>query len=355
MMAIVVLHSISSFGVVSNESQLSIAALTPVKFGTIAFFIISGFLLGERVDKTNPVEYFMRRVRRIFLPWAAWFLAASAVFMVAMDRRRFGSLNPPELLKMACASAWAVLINSPFWFVPNLLFCIAVLLMFRKFLYRPILGAILLAANLVYVINIYTLWFTPQHTQAMFGFVFYLWLGSYAAHEFERLSRFLARIPTSAFVLLAVLSGIGAYLESALLLAIKNPDPSNTLRFSNQIFSVCMVLMIYKIGRTTWPRFIDVRRHTFGLYLCHPIALTFIAYPLKHGHLRISKSIYAADAEGILLWIAVSSLTYASSLAVTMWLARTPSLHWTIGLAHQGTAPRLAANTLDSKPAFQSA
>src|ERR1700722_7360052 len=67
MLSVIVVHSWYVFG--SANSGLDIALVTPFKFATIGFFLISGFLLGERVDRRNPVEYFLRRFRRVFVPW----------------------------------------------------------------------------------------------------------------------------------------------------------------------------------------------------------------------------------------------------------------------------------------------
>lgn len=334
MLAIVLLHCLSAFGMINPQSHLIIALVTPLKFGTIGFFLISGFLLGERVDRRNPVEYFMRRFNRLFVPWALWFAVACAVLMAGVAASHHGGAlsNTSEYFQLARDSAWTMLINSSLWFVPNLLICIAILLVFRRYLYHPMLGAALLAINLVYVVNIYTLWFSSKHSEAMFGFVFYLWLGSYAAHKLEAIRTFLARIHAGVLVTLTLLTGSAAFLESQWLAVLKNPEPSNTLRMTNQIFSICVVLMIFKIRRATWPSFIDVRRHTFGLYLSHPVVLMLVMHALRQMPLRTSTSQYTADVQGILAWLGASLVTYASCLGVTMWLESRPSLEWMVGL-----------------------
>jgi surface polysaccharide O-acyltransferase-like enzyme len=198
------------------------------------------------------------------------------------------------------------------------------------------LGLILLAINLVYVVNLYTLWFTSAHTQALFGLVLYLWLGSYAAHNFEKISSFLTRIPTSVFFALCMFTGVAAYGEALVLLKIHNPDPLNTLRLSNQIFSICMVLLIFKFRRATWPAFMDVRNHTFGIYLSHSVLLRAFTGLLRHSRRPFKPgSLYARDVDGVLVWIGLAVATYACCLLVTRWLAGRSSLQWTVGLASQ--------------------
>jgi len=346
MLAIVLLHCVSAFGIVNPQSHLILALVTPLKFGTIGFFLISGFLLGERVDRRNPVEYFMRRFNRLFVPWALWFVIARAVLMAGGAADHHGGVlsNPSAYFQLARHSGWTMLINSSLWFVPNLLFCIAILLVFRRYLYHPLLGAALLAVNLVYVVNIYTLWFSSKHSEAIFGFAFYLWLGSYAAQNFEAIRKFLARIHAGLFVALTLVTALAAFFECHWLAVLKNPEPSNTLRLTNQIFSICVVLMIFKIGRATWPGFIDVRRHTFGLYLSHPVVLMLVMHGLRQMPLRISKSMYIANTEGILVWLAASVLTYASCLGITMWLESRRSFEWMVGLTGRDSATLPAAN-----------
>jgi hypothetical protein len=76
MLGIVAVHSAPTLLLINGTQWYLSAALTALfKFGTIGFFLISGFLLGERVDQQRPMEYFLRRVRRSFYPgcsgWAS--------------------------------------------------------------------------------------------------------------------------------------------------------------------------------------------------------------------------------------------------------------------------------------------
>ena len=356
MLAIVFLHSVSAFGVVSPKSDLAVVLVTPFKFGTIGFFLISGFLLGERVDRRNPREYFMRRFNRLFFPWAFWFFTACALLVIA----GMGRLGPAmeswrAVVELTAAAAGTMLVDSSLWFVPNLLLCIAILLIFRRFLYHPGLGLGLLAANLVYAVNIYTLWFSPKHSEALFGFVFYLWLGSYAAHHFERVSRWLQKTRTAVFVAAALISMCAAFAETRLLQSLGSPEPSSTLRVTNQIFSVCVVLVIAKIGRATWPRFLDVRRHTFGLYLAHPVALMFAMHAVAQIHLAASRLVAVADLEGIAAWLSAAVAVYSACLATTIWLADRPALAWMVGVTAPADEMRKVERISEPEALLQSA
>jgi peptidoglycan/LPS O-acetylase OafA/YrhL len=57
MIGIVAIHSATVVFVTGNVHPMLIAALlAPQKFGTTGFFLISGFLLGERLDRCRPLE-----------------------------------------------------------------------------------------------------------------------------------------------------------------------------------------------------------------------------------------------------------------------------------------------------------
>jgi membrane-bound acyltransferase YfiQ involved in biofilm formation len=256
--------------------------------------------------------------------------------------------NAWQNLQIAYVTSRATLLDTSFWFVPNLLLSIAILLICRRYLYSLKLGFVLFLVNLVYVVNIYTSWFSTRHTQALLGFVFYLWLGSYAAHNFERVSSFLARIPTAALVAASAIAGVAAYGESHLLFVLHSFDPLNTLRLSNQVFSISVVLMIFKFRHATWPGFIDVRRQTFGLYLSHGIVLLLLMRVLRHFPRWAPDSISVSAIEGVVLWIAVSVTTYVSCLLVTMWLARRPSLQWMVGLVPEDSPARRDSGVRDA-------
>jgi membrane-bound acyltransferase YfiQ involved in biofilm formation len=323
--------------------------VTPFKFATIGFFLISGFLLGERVDRRNPLEYFMRRVRRVFYPWLLWCgIMVASLVIYKLAGAGPGHLNPAETLRIAWSSGRFVLFATSFWFVPNLLLSIAILLIFRRHLYSLKLGLFLLAVNLVYAVNIYTMWFQTMHTRAFFGFVFYLWLGSYAAHNFDKISSFLNRIPVAVLVATSLIMAAAAYGEAHLLSTLHNPYPLNTLRLSNQIFSISMVLLLFKLKRATWPGFTDVRRHTFGLYLTHVVAWLFLAHLLRLCPRWTPGSVYAADAEGVLLWLILAVAVYGTCLMVTIWLANRPSLEWMVGLAPEASPSRSGLNAIDA-------
>lgn len=330
--------------------QLRIFLIASFKFGTIGFFLVSGFLMGERVDRCNPFDYFSRRANKILPAWIFWFsMLVLKTVLNASVHQGLANTSVGWITRKTAAVAWSGLWNSAFWFVPNLLLCIVVLLVFRRYLYTLRLGACLLAVNLIYAFNIYGLWFPSRHTEALFAFVFYLWLGSYIAHNFEKANQLLDRISLAVSVSLAVFTCILSIAESYWLALLNNPDPVNTLRISNQLFSLAMALVLFKLKRPSWPRFVDVRRHTFGLYLSHLIVMSTYLLLLKALHDRIGTVFPVFGVDYVFGAFVVFVLTYLTCVLITESIARTPRLRWTVGLSSEKPAPQSGTNFFSSQ------
>src|ERR1035438_3458193 len=87
MAAIIGAHTVGIYcGVVQLPSiPLSLVFIEQsLKFGTIAFFLVAGFLFGERIDAYSPLGYFKRRLRNVFVPWLFWF-SLFCMLMVGAD------------------------------------------------------------------------------------------------------------------------------------------------------------------------------------------------------------------------------------------------------------------------------
>jgi surface polysaccharide O-acyltransferase-like enzyme len=239
------------------------------------------------------------------------------------------------------------LTSTSLWFVPNLFVSLGTLLLFRKHLNRLRFGAALLAVNLFYVANIYMQWIPPEHNRALFAFIFYLWLGSYAATHLAAVNRLLAWISTPVLLVVTILSAGLSFTEARLLLHLYALDPLNTLRLSNQIFSVLVVLCFCKLPRAAWPRFVDVPRHTFGIYLSHAIivaaVLTLTRRLLEHPSFSwIGHRVFPCT----LLWVIVTAVAWTAGFLLSRAIAANPALCWL-----QGVPPLRYKALPESRPA----
>jgi membrane-bound acyltransferase YfiQ involved in biofilm formation len=338
MAAVIFLHTFSAFGSlsgISGSDSFMLGVQQAVKFGTIGFFLISGFLMAESLDRRPPLEYLKRRLRVVFAPWLLWFsafLVLSLTGDVVHGRLRFGSFT--SAAHFILNRLHGCLFDSAYWFVPNLIVALCVLLLCRRFLYDVRLGFALLAVSLIYGLDIHTQWFAlPSHTEALFGFVFYLWLGAWAARNFRTIEAWVSHIPMWNFVASIAMAGLIAIKEAELLLAAGAPSPLSTLRISNQLYSVLVVLAIFKVRKVAWPKGLNVRASTFGLYLSHTIVLSLLLRVATRTFLMNLADEPWANTRAIALCLGLGGfvITYGCSFALTHWLLERPSLGWVLG------------------------
>ncbi|WP_449435442.1 hypothetical protein [Pedobacter steynii] len=83
---------------------------------------------------------------------------------------------------------------------------------------------------------------------ALFGFIFYLWLGVILNRYFDRVMNYINRISWPIMIITVVVLFVLAILESFELLSLGSKDAYNTLRASNIIYSFGMFALLLKIG-----------------------------------------------------------------------------------------------------------
>ena len=333
MISIVWVHTLFLWGrVPMPASYVQVILMQLMKFGTICFFLISGYLLGEGLTRTSPRKYFYRRVKAVFVPWA---FGGFVWFVIALSQDLLGGNNhqhlESSLRNLGELYLKFIFTQSIYWFVPNFFLCLAIVLGLYKRVPDYIQGPVFLAFSLFYGINAYIRVIPSMHMSALFGFIFYLWLGSFAYHHRQRWNRWMERI---SWVQLAIFAGVATILAIAevhMLQRVGADDSFNTLRISNQIYSVVVALLIVKCKRALFPRRIDVRSETFGIFLIHPILIEVF----QIGYARIPYSsqdgIRANGLLTILLSVVTFAVLYLFSVLLTKQIRRVPSLRWMVG------------------------
>ena len=282
------------------------------KPGTIAFFILAGFLIGSKFKDYSPSEYFKRRLSSTFIPWMVW----SLVFVCTMSLKFwivFRKDNNFNLFSMILGSFKTVYLYSNYWFIINFLICIGILLLFRKHLYSKILGSVLFAFTLIYSINIHYEWFPPMHTMAIFGFVFFLWLGAQMNKNWDFIKKWIEKTPNFILLILFVLSFTLSIFEISGLFLSKSIDPYNTLRFSNILYSLISIAILLKIRNFNFTKFFLPRETTFGIYLVHYIIVfNIIPEILRPLHIPLTQnlSIIGLISISLMKFIIVYSLSF---------------------------------------------
>jgi Acyltransferase family len=195
MIAIVWVHSQFLWGTATGwASHVQPVLVQLMKFGTIGFFLISGFLLGEGLTRIRPRQYFYRRLNAVFVPWVLW---GCLWFAVALSYDLLKGSHTDSLrssLRLVVGQYFRfVFTQSIYWFVPNFFVCLAIVLGLYRRVPDYVQGAAYLAMSLFYGVNVYLEIIPTRHTSALLGFVFYLWLGSFAYKHREAWSRWLGR------------------------------------------------------------------------------------------------------------------------------------------------------------------
>jgi peptidoglycan/LPS O-acetylase OafA/YrhL len=327
MVAVVLMHCypIKLLPVTENHPLFLQVGFQLAKFATIAFFLIGGYLVGERLPECSREVYLWRRVRRLGLPWLAWFGLFCA--MLALGHWLFH--YPATLAPTAAGFLATSLFGSAYWFIPNMLFGLSVLLAVSRSIDDWCWGVVLLLPAVFYAINIYVRLVDTRHATAFTGFVGYFWLGAWAARNWSRVAKLLSAAPIMIWAGLSLILLLLGVCETRTLVFLHSPEGLNTLRFSNQLYSASVVLLFLKITVRTWPSFLNVREHTFGIYLTHTPVNAVVGFALQHSALMRIIALHAATGLAC-LWVVRFAFTYALSATLTLLIAQS-SLRRLIG------------------------
>jgi peptidoglycan/LPS O-acetylase OafA/YrhL len=244
------------------------------KFGVICFFMISGFLLARKMNEVPPVQYFKNRVAVTLYPYLFAFAMIILLFLFKTQ-----VLSQPSGYTFGGYVSF-MFFTSALWFLPNYWISLLAILSFKKYLNSIYLGLTFLTLTIVFsYFYVYTEYARP-HAHALFGFVFYLWLGYYIGRKRLNLQFEQWNLP------LLILAFIGCYvltsLESIMLFNNDLKEPLSILRFSNHLYSVvAFVLMVRVFRKPLVSKIFNPRKETFGIYLYHMFPLAVLAFAIK--------------------------------------------------------------------------
>lgn len=266
------LHSIQNI----SQAEAMPWIVQPLKFGTICFFTISGYLVGKYLAAhDSPWLYYRRRLRVVGVPY----LVAAGLFYVinihtfGVIRGRYDlSLWTPAYLGQAFQ---AHILFSAYWFVLSFLIVLGLFLLIWRKNRKSWFGWLTAAISLFYGLNVYFDWVEQRHNLAMPAYLFYVWVGVWLSRR-EDVLRALQRLPNAGLTA-ALLVTLGlAVAESTYLWQLRSISPFNSLRLSNQLFSVVVFIWLLRNDfsrRFTW---LNPRTESFGIYLYHLYFVLFL-------------------------------------------------------------------------------
>ncbi len=317
----------------TGEQWIQAITMQLFKFGTITFYILAGFLIGDKIKTTTSLGYLKRRFQSTFKPWLFWLLLFLLLryinFFVIYNKHGFIDIFDKPFYGLF-GELYYIVFETSFWFILNFLGSISILLIFKKYLYNYRLGIFLLICSLFYSINLYYDWIITRHTTAILGFVFYLWLGVQMHKYFDVFQQWIKKQKTILLFVLTIITFIFACYESLYLLnsGIK-VDPYNTLRITSIIFSLVTFLLLYKIGNLKWIEKLNPRTTTYGIHLIHFIIIAQI-FPMIFTPLNIT-----ADGKTSLELVGIQYLrfilAYLSSYLIVYIINKFDRVKWVVG------------------------
>jgi hypothetical protein len=346
MFSIVVVHSLispqapakeqdvflDSYSMTASQETAMMFLGQCMRFGTLLFFIVSGYLLGHNLTQRSPITYYTRRVRVIFFP----FLIAFSLFYGKSILYHF--LNEPAVLtdfgQFAYEKFIDIFFDSPFWFIPNYFLSLAILLIFRNQLHKRWFAFVLISINLLYGINTHANWINARHNHALFGFVFYLWFG-YKAIVGNWIAKSREILSTGALVLITALLYTGALFEGLSLSDADAIDPMNSLRIMNQLFAISLFFLLARNNYLSRIPFLNPRQESFGIYLYHSFFVNAVVRLTQH-FAPFEFLTYHPDYSGltlVVLSLLRGIIVYALTLLFVKAIAAS-RFRWLIGL-HQ--------------------
>ncbi len=316
-----------------QDRILQTISLQFFKFGTIVFFLVAGFLIGDKIKTYTPAQYMKRRLSTTVKPWLFW--VAFIILLNYVDLLVKQLRNPDENLfanpvLQFFKQITDMVFYTSFWFIINFLIGMGILLVFRKYLNSLLFGVVLLLLSLFYALNLYQQYLATEHTIAVFGFIFYLWLGFQIHEHYGRFQQFVKKLPLWFLIFCSLGMLIISCTESMYLLNINPKDPYNTLRVTNVVYSVFCFLLLFKIGNLKWVDSIKPRVTTFGIYLIHYIIiLHLLPHILRPMHLYDVKGFTAIQL--FFMQLFRFFLAYGITYFLVRMIYKVPKIRWVIG------------------------
>lgn len=252
------------------------------RIGTINFFIITGYFLGEKVQFFTLKSYIEHRSFSLILPWIIFlgiFVLIEMFKILTMKQVLHESIWFEINLFIRLVKSF--IFDLSYWFVPASLFSSLILILFKKQVYSFRFGIILASISLFYCVNLYYSWIPAAHTKSFLAYTFFMWLGLTLKLNLNFFKDFLKKMRWMNLALLFSVAYILACTEGLFLLKIGSKDPFGSTRLSNEFVSIILLLAVLKSDWLRWITIFNPRKYTFGIYLIHFIIIALLD-PVVH-------------------------------------------------------------------------
>lgn len=315
--SVVVIHTSPFRGLVFwgiDGKYISILITTFARFGVPFFFIISGFLFGQKLlTLTNTTVYFknyFKKVVKLFIYWSLFFVVyglglsvlRALVKGIGVKTEVFNYLSNFVGLKPMINYIFFGTSGAPasfhLWFLAALIWSILIVYIFIKINKLTLLLYISLFLNIIglfgqtypglinfeiFDINI------PTRSALFFG-LFYMTLGSFCAFNYGRIKQIITKVKSSTLVVLFFIFSLTQIFERAIAEIFWAEEISATDYYLSTIFiTICLFLFVIKNGHIGKGSILSkIGKNAVGIYVTHTFFtnLTFLVFGYLGVYLR---------------------------------------------------------------------
>jgi fucose 4-O-acetylase-like acetyltransferase len=241
------------------------------KFGSINFFLISGYFLNKKVFTFTILSYLKYRLNTIIIPWVICLLLLVVLQVYSLKQILTGGV--PGIFKYTLRLLNGFIFHAAYWFIPVSILSALVLIIFKKYVNKIGFGGVLLCFTVFYSVNLYYNWVSALHTKAFLGYVLFMWLGIQLHQHKEKFKNILDRLSWKVLIAAFLLVFVSDCWEAEILRSHLSKDSFSSIRISNWILCVLFFVAILKSNRLTVINYLKPRQNVFGIYLLHSIVI----------------------------------------------------------------------------------
>lgn len=253
------------------------------RIGTILFFMISGFLIADKLDRFTLIGYIRYRLRSVILPWI--FFVSLIVCIQLINSTSTHDVLTGRKLHLAILTFnffKGAIFHAAYWFIPVAILSCMILIHFKKYVYKTGFGFILALITIFYSANLYLKWIPDNHTEAFLGYIFFMWLGIQVKRYSLAIRNILNVLPWRLLIPIVAFSFYLAFREGIILSAWHSDDAYASIRLSNIVLSLLIFFSLIKTFRLTGVQFFKPREYAYGIYLIHTIVIMVFTPTVDH-------------------------------------------------------------------------
>jgi len=297
-----------------NDQIVQSVMLQFGRMGTIMFFIISGYFISGKINKFTITGYLRYRAFSLILPWFIFLVLLMAVQLVQMGFfNNISHQNISSTISICYQVMVGNIFHSAYWFVPVAIISALILIVFKKYSHKLWFGLLLAAITLFYSVNLHCGWISANHTKAVLGYTFFMWLGIQLKLHAQLVQQNFEKLSSVLLVIIVLVLFVASCTEGMHLSNIHSEDPYASVRISNSLLSIVLFTLFLKTNFLNSITNLKPQRYTFGVYLVHCIVILF-ATPFTRNYVdyTVGNVVYYVSIE-LAFFISVFTISYLLS------------------------------------------